>query len=224
VARLWNRGGGIFRVLSIGVLVLGLISGIFVAERETREDKTSTTATLDSDADAIAKDDDVRHQLAQNLTEHKNAQAKAEEVATKDAEQAQAAEATARQSQAAARSQSRSTKPGVDAGPVPESCAAYSGNKAIGCTMLLQAGFGLDQMPCLAKLWDKESGWRTTASNGSSGAYGIPQAYPGSKMAAYGDDWKTNPATQIAWGLNYIKGRYKTPCGAWSYFQANNSY
>lgn len=222
MARLWNRGGGIFRALAIGVLVLGMIGGIFVAERESRDDKTSTTAMLD-DGGKEAQDDDVR-QLAQNLTEHKSAQTKAEEVATKDAEQAQAAEDQARKSQAANRSQSRSTKPGVNAGPVPASCGEYTGNKAVGCTLLLQAGFGLDQMPCLDKLWTKESGWRTTASNGSSGAYGIPQAYPGSKMAAYGDDWKTNPATQIAWGLNYIKTRYSTPCGAWSHFQSANSY
>jgi hypothetical protein len=94
----------------------------------------------------------------------------------------------------------------------------YSGNRAIGCALLLAAGFKLEQMPCLEKLWTKESGWNERSSNSSTGAYGIPQALPGSKMATFGDDWKTNPATQIKWGLSYIKGRYDTPCGAWGHF------
>lgn len=75
-------------------------------------------------------------------------------------------------------------------------------------------GFGADQYECLLTLWTKESGWSSSATNPSSGAYGIPQALPGSKMASAGADWRTNPATQIRWGLGYIKGRYGTPCGA----------
>ena len=76
---------------------------------------------------------------------------------------------------------------------------------------------------CLDNIWSRESGWRYNASN-PSGAYGIPQALPGSKMASAGADWQTNPATQIKWGLGYIKGRYGDPCSAWSYWQANGSY
>lgn len=83
------------------------------------------------------------------------------------------------------------------------------------------AGFGFDsgQMRCLDPLWKKESGWNHKASNPSSGAYGIPQALPGPKMASEGADWKTNPVTQIKWGLKYIKGRYGTPCAAWAHSQ-----
>ena len=73
------------------------------------------------------------------------------------------------------------------------------------------------------KLWNRESGWRTTAQN-SSGAYGIPQALPGSKMASAGADWRTNAATQIKWGLGYISGRYGTPCGAWGHSQSTGWY
>jgi hypothetical protein len=113
---------------------------------------------------------------------------------------------------------------GEPAGPVPESCSDYSGNRATGCALLLEWGFSLDQMSCLDSLWTRESGWNERASNSSSGAYGIPQALPGDKMAAYGDDWQTNPATQIKWGLNYIENRYGTPCGAWGFFQSNNWY
>lgn len=69
------------------------------------------------------------------------------------------------------------------------------------------------QYICLNTLWDRESGWRTNAHN-PSGAHGIPQALPGSKMASAGPNWYTNPVTQIQWGLKYIKGRYGTPCQA----------
>ncbi|MDR2974440.1 MAG: ubiquitin-like domain-containing protein [Propionibacteriaceae bacterium] len=88
--------------------------------------------------------------------------------------------------------------------------------------MLVARGWA-DEFGCLVDLWNRESGWRTTAAN-PSGAYGIPQALPGSKMAAFGDDWRTNPATQIKWGLSYIEGRYGTPCGAWSAFQSKGWY
>lgn len=74
------------------------------------------------------------------------------------------------------------------------------------------------QYLCLEKLWTKESNWRWDSYNKSSGAYGIPQALPGSKMSTEGADWKTNPYTQIRWGLKYIAGRYGTPCSAWSHF------
>jgi hypothetical protein len=80
------------------------------------------------------------------------------------------------------------------------------------------------QFSCLDALWTRESDWRWNASNPSSGAYGIPQALPGSKMAANGADWRTNAATQIAWGLDYIGGRYGTPCGAWSHSQSYGWY
>ncbi|GAA2521655.1 G5 domain-containing protein [Rarobacter incanus] len=81
-----------------------------------------------------------------------------------------------------------------------------------------------EQFACLDALWQRESGWRVTAANSSSGAYGIPQALPGSKMASAGSDWRTSAATQIKWGLGYIKGRYGTPCGAWSFFKSHNWY
>ena len=109
-------------------------------------------------------------------------------------------------------------------GPIPASCKEFSGSRGIGCALMLDAGFGIDQFPCLDKLFAKESGWNPRASNASSGAYGIPQALPGSKMASEGSDWKTNPATQIKWGLSYIEGRYNSPCGAWSHSQNTGWY
>lgn len=90
--------------------------------------------------------------------------------------------------------------------------------------MLQSMGMGDDQYSCLVALWNRESGWNTYAFNASSGAYGIPQSLPGSKMASAGADWATNPATQISWGLSYILGRYSAPCGAWEHSENNGWY
>ena len=83
---------------------------------------------------------------------------------------------------------------------------------------------GADQFQCFSNIGERESGWDYTATNPSSGAYGLVQALPGSKMASAGPDWRTNPATQIKWGLNYMNQRYGSPCGAWSFWQANHWY
>jgi hypothetical protein len=88
--------------------------------------------------------------------------------------------------------------------------------KDMGYQAVLAHGWDIQEYYYLLALWNRESGWNPGAANTSSGAYGIPQALPGSKMAAFGADWETNPATQIAWGLSYISGRYGTPCEAWA--------
>lgn len=98
---------------------------------------------------------------------------------------------------------------------VPPTAVPTGGSpKAIAAEMVAARGWGTDQYSCLETLWQRESGWNHTAENPSSGAYGIPQSLPGSKMASAGSDWRTNPATQITWGLGYISGRYGTPCAA----------
>jgi hypothetical protein len=97
--------------------------------------------------------------------------------------------------------------------------------QAIGYAMLPQFGFSQKtQWGCLLDLWNRESGWVYDAENPSSGAYGIPQALPGDKMASAGADWQTNPATQIKWGLGYISSVYGTPCAAWNNELAYGSY
>ncbi|TMR97646.1 lytic transglycosylase domain-containing protein [Nonomuraea basaltis] len=101
----------------------------------------------------------------------------------------------------------------------PGSDPSPGSNKATAKAMLGQFGFGADQWGCLESLWTKESGWNERAMNRYSGAYGIPQSLPGTKMASAGADWQTNAATQIKWGLGYIKGRYGTPCAAWGHSQ-----
>lgn len=97
-------------------------------------------------------------------------------------------------------------------------------NRAIGQQMAAERGWTDEQWNCLERLWTKESGWNHLAANRSSGAYGIPQALPGTKMATAGADWRINPATQIRWGLGYVGGRYGTPCGAWSHFLSRGWY
>jgi hypothetical protein len=96
--------------------------------------------------------------------------------------------------------------------------------QAIAYSMLQSMGLGDDEYNCLVALWDRESHWNVYAYNGSSGAYGIPQALPGEKMASVSADWATNPATQITWGLSYISGRYGTPCGAWAHSEDQGWY
>jgi uncharacterized protein YabE (DUF348 family) len=96
--------------------------------------------------------------------------------------------------------------------------------QAIAQGMLPAYGWGDDQFACLVELWAHESGWRVNAGNPTTGAYGIPQALPGSKMATAGADWQTNPATQITWGLGYIAGRYGSPCQAYSFWASHNWY
>jgi hypothetical protein len=90
-------------------------------------------------------------------------------------------------------------------------------NRALGYRYLVHFGFGSDQWPYLDALWTRESGWDHLAENPRSGAYGIPQSLPGTKMAVVGDDWYTNPDTQIRWGLAYIAARYGTPQRAWEH-------
>ncbi|MEU7181040.1 transglycosylase SLT domain-containing protein [Streptomyces celluloflavus] len=81
-----------------------------------------------------------------------------------------------------------------------------------------------DQFQCFSNIVNHESTWNYKAVNASSGAYGLVQALPGHKMSSAGADWQTNPATQIKWGLNYMNSSYKSPCGAWSFWQANHWY
>jgi hypothetical protein len=96
--------------------------------------------------------------------------------------------------------------------------------RAIAESMLGDYGWSSSEMSCLDDLWVSESGWDVHATNPTSGAYGIPQALPAGKMASAGSDWRTNPATQIEWGLNYIESSYGTPCSAWEFKQANDWY
>jgi hypothetical protein len=90
--------------------------------------------------------------------------------------------------------------------------------------MLSEYAWGADQFNCLNRLWTKESHWNYKARNKRSGAHGIPQALPAIRMESISTDWRTNPVTQIRWGLRYIEARYDSPCGAWAKFKRSRYY
>lgn len=98
----------------------------------------------------------------------------------------------------------------VNAAPYPDP----ESTKGFALSEVESRGWDYSQYSCLVKLWERESNWRWNALNRSSGAYGIPQSLPASKMASAGADWRTNPETQVKWGLGYIEGRYGSPCSA----------
>jgi hypothetical protein len=235
VNRLWSRSG--LRVLSIMVLLLGLVGGGFLSnDRHHQQIATATNRQAQLDLayqQQVAQQQAAAYQAAAPIrSQLAAAQAAANKQATvaaaAAAAKAQQAVTNARKENAntSSRSSTRtsSTPPPPVTGPIPKSCSAYTGNRAIGCSLVLAAGLSLTQMACLDKMWTRESNWRTTADNPSSHSYGIPQALPASKMAAFGSDYRSNPATQIKWGLSYIKGRYGTPCDAWTFWQAHDWY
>jgi len=136
-------------------------------------------------------------------------------------EQAAKKAATARAAAAAAQS---SAQPAAAAQPTPAAPAASGSPQQIAEAMLGSFGWSASQFSCLDPLWAHESGWSVTAYNPGSGAYGIPQAVPGSRMASAGPDWQTDAATQITWGLEYIKSTYGSPCAAWDHELATGWY
>jgi hypothetical protein len=239
VNRLWSRVG--VRATSVGLLAVGLAGGIYLGQgRHVQQQSAASQAVVQVDVDDMQL-------LKQRQSEHaaarawqRQAEGDAAEKAAAGAKEAAAQARKLEQKAIAAKkaatvqkkastststsSSSSSSGPVPYSGPVPSSCNDFSGSRKTGCALMLSEGFKIDQFPCLDKLWARESGWNYKASNKGSGAYGIPQALPGNKMAKYGDDWETNPATQIKWGLNYIQGRYDTPCGAWSHSQDTGWY
>ena len=99
------------------------------------------------------------------------------------------------------------------------------GAKKVARSILMdEYGFSEKQYKCLNQLWTQESNWNYKSRNKSSGAHGIPQALPASKMNVVSTDWRTNPVTQIRWGLRYISIRYETPCKAWAKHKRSNWY
>lgn len=183
-------------------------------------------------ASSVAALDDFRllapervFELADVTAEHaatvKAAVAEADRIA---AEKAKAAAAAKAKAAAAAAAAAEAAAQGSGTSSYPSGPANPTGAQAIARDMLAARGWGADQFGCLVSLWDRESGWNVYAQNPSSGAYGIPQALPGSKMSTAGADWQTNAATQIAWGLGYIADRYGSPCGAWSHSESAGWY
>ncbi len=229
MSRPWSRFG--VRALAVALLLVGVIGGYYLGE-DRKTQQNGIDAQLAADVQQaefeLLRENHIAYlrATAEKRAAERDAERKAAEAAKAAAERAKKAEAavTRKKEREAAAKAAAAAEPKPYIGPIPASCNVYSGNRKIGCAVLLDSGFKLDQMPCLDKLWTKESGWNHKAQNPSSGAYGIPQALPGSKMASVGADWQTSPATQIEWGLGYIKGRYGTPCSAWAHSQSTGWY
>ncbi len=148
--------------------------------------------------------------------------ARAKAVATQEKAEAARARAAAAREEAAARAAAEARQARVRAqGYEP----GTTDPREIARQILANTfGYGADQFDCFNNIIIRESGWVVDATNASSGAYGIPQALPGSKMATVADDWRTNPATQIIWAVGYMDDRYGSPCSAWSFKSANGWY
>ncbi|MEU9373856.1 transglycosylase SLT domain-containing protein [Streptomyces sp. NPDC048255] len=167
-----------------------------------------------ADADAKRSAEEAARVQAAETAKSKKAEAEKAEADKKAADEAKLKKEREEKEQAASRSAAR------DAGDfAPQSSYTVAQVKAI-AQQMVPAG----QFQCFSNIINQESTWNYKAVNSSSGAYGLVQALPGSKMASAGADWRTNPATQIKWGLNYMNERYGSPCGAWSFHQANNWY
>jgi hypothetical protein len=180
---------------------------------------TDAIASVDADVNGLRGRLDAA--IALKAEQEAAAAAAAAQAAAEAAAAAAAAEAAAAEAAQAAEASSAVSNPS----PVYAGAGTSAGEaQAIARGMLGGYGWGDDQFGCLVALWDRESGWNSQAYNSSSGAYGIPQALPGSKMATAGADWQTNAATQISWGLGYIAGRYGTPCGAWNHSESVGWY
>jgi nucleoid-associated protein YgaU len=153
--------------------------------------------------------------------------AEAHAISVAEAQQAvaqQKAAAAAAAKKAAAKKAAAEAKVKAEAAK-KKPAAKHSGTpKQIAEAMLSKFGWSSSQFSCLEPLWNRESGWDITAYNAGSGAYGIPQALPGSKMASAGPDWQGSAYTQVKWGLGYIKDVYGSPCGAWAHEEDTGWY
>ncbi|QKJ21257.1 phospholipase [Microbacterium hominis] len=170
-------------------------------------------------AEEIAAETDAVSARVDALTERLDAALEkkaAEEAAAKAAAEKAAAEKAAAEKKAA---EEAARAAALAAANTPDGARATARSIAAS-----EYGWGDGEFACLDSLWNKESNWNYQAYNASSGATGIPQSLPGSKMATAGADWQTNATTQIRWGLGYIAAAYGSPCSAWSHSVATNWY
>ncbi|MET8506079.1 transglycosylase SLT domain-containing protein [Streptomyces sp. NPDC015232] len=216
-------------VTTVGAVV-GVASGNAAQASDDNFEATAADTTLLADIPAgqqaqvqvtsLSEQADVQAAAADSLA-RKSAEEAARIQAAKDAEAKKKAADKAEQERKEKEEAERASRSAVrDA----TSFAAQSSYSIAEVKAIARQMIPADQFQCFSNIVDHESGWNYRATNPSSGAYGLVQALPGSKMASAGADWQTNPATQIKWGLSYMNGRYDSPCGAWSFWQANRWY
>ncbi|MCJ1677876.1 lytic transglycosylase domain-containing protein [Streptomyces sp. APSN-46.1] len=174
------------------------------------------SASLTQQADAIAH--------AADADAKRSAEEAARIQAAEDAKAKKAEAQKAADEKAAQEKKERDEKEQVASRSAARDFAVQSSYTVAQVKAMAQQMIPAGQFQCFSNIVNHESTWNYKAVNASSGAYGLVQALPGSKMSSAGADWRTNPATQIKWGLTYMNERYGSPCGAWSFWQANHWY
>lgn len=199
-------------------------STLLLADIPAGQQAQVQTASLTQQADvqAIAADASAKKDAEAAARKQAAADAIAKQKAAKQAEAEAKArkEAQEKASRDAAREKLASTSAGAGTSSFPVQSSYTVAQVQAMARQIVPAG----QFQCFSNIVNHESSWNYRAVNAGSGAYGLVQALPGSKMSSAGADWQTNPATQIKWGLNYMNGRYGSPCGAWSFWSANHWY
>jgi len=237
VSRISVRGFAVASATAVTAVgsVVGVASG---STAQPSNDAEATAADLTLLAD-IPAGQQAQVQTA-SLTQQADAQAIAADTsAKKDAEEAarkQAAESAVAKQKAAEKAAAKAEKEAKERAEAkaaasrsadrdPSSFPVQSSYTVAQVQAMARQMVPSDQFQCFSNIVDHESSWNYHAVNASSGAYGLFQALPGSKMSSVGSDWQSNPATQIKWGLNYMNSsRYGSPCAAWSFWQANHWY
>ncbi|GAA3606213.1 hypothetical protein GCM10022199_07670 [Marihabitans asiaticum] len=191
----------------------GVPAGDALAALDLRgaDEETSREASAETDRLSEQRRDAAASRAASRERERRD-----EAASAKAAQERKEREAKERKAKEAREKKAREKKQDL--------AAAQRDPQGVARSVMGEYGFGADQWQCLQTLWMGESDWRWDARNPSSGAYGIPQSLPASKMASAGSDWETNPETQIRWGLNYIKLSYGSPCSALSFWNSNNPH
>ena len=232
VSRISVRGFAVASATAVTAVgsVVGVASGSVAQAQNNDAETTAADTTLLAD---LPSGQQAQVQTA-SLTQQADAQAiQADASAKKDAEEsarlaaaktAVAKKAAAEKAEKAAKEKAEAKAAAAKAGSSSSSFPVQSSYTVAQIQSMAASMVPSGQFQCFSNIVDHESSWNYRAVNASSGAYGLFQALPGSKMSSVGSDWQTNPATQIKWGLNYMDSRYGSPCEAWSFWQANNWY
>ncbi|WP_327401598.1 lytic transglycosylase domain-containing protein [Streptomyces sp. NBC_01288] len=232
VSRISVRGFAVASATAVTAVgsVVGVASGSVAQAQNNDAETTAADTTLLAD---IPTGQQAQVQTA-SLTQQADAQAiQADASAKKDAEEsarlaaaktAVAKKAAAEKAEKAAKEKAEAKAASAKASSSSSSFPVQSSYTVAQIQSMAASMVPSGQYQCFSNIVDHESSWNYRAVNASSGAYGLFQALPGSKMSSVGSDWQTNPATQIKWGLNYMDSRYGSPCEAWSFWQANSWY
>ncbi|WP_329349584.1 lytic transglycosylase domain-containing protein [Streptomyces sp. NBC_01261] len=232
VSRISVRGFAVASATAVTAVgsVVGVASGSVAQAQNNDAETTAADTTLLAD---IPTGQQAQVQTA-SLTQQADAQAiQADASAKKDAEEsarlaaaknAVAKKVAAEKAEKAAKEKAEAKAASAKASSSSSSFPVQSSYTVAQIQSMAASMVPSGQYQCFSNIVDHESSWNYRAVNASSGAYGLFQALPGSKMSSVGSDWQTNPATQIKWGLNYMDSRYGSPCEAWSFWQANSWY